>query len=169
MEKTHPEIPEYIKELIESGQQIDDIFLDKEGRWFHNGEPFLNEKIIAFFNKSVDVTADGQYVIHYGDYTYPIRVEDTPYFVTGVRYDGFGCFERIFINTSDGETEELAVHTIYCGKNNALYCRIKHGRMPARFMRSPSFNILERLEEEAGGIYSLRLCGQRIDLRTEEE
>jgi hypothetical protein len=168
MEKTHPGIPEYIKELIESGQQIDDIFLDKEGRWFHNGEPFLNERIIAFFNKSVDITSDGQYVIHYGDYTYPIRVEDTPYFVTGVRYDGFGCFERIFINTSDGETEELAVHTIYCGSNNALYCRIKHGRMPARFMRSPSFNILERLEEEPGGKYSLRLCGQRIDLTTEE-
>ncbi len=109
----------------------------------------------------MDVTSDGQYVIHYGDYTYPISVEDTPYFVTGVRYDGFGSFERIFINTSDGETEELAVHTIYCGKNNALYCRIKKGRMPARFMRSPSFNILERLEEEPGGrVFSSSLRGR---------
>ncbi|HOP62901.1 MAG TPA: DUF1285 domain-containing protein [Spirochaetota bacterium] len=168
MDNTYPEIPDYIKEMILSGE-IDDIFLDKEGRWFHNGEPFLNEKITAFFSKSVDITTDGQYVIHYSDFTYPIRVEDTPIFVTGVRFDGFGSFERIFINTSDGETEELDIYTIYYGNNNALYCRVRHGRMPARFMRSPSFYILERLEEKSDGCYSLRLCGQIIDLKTEEK
>ena len=168
-DNTYPEIPSYIKELLESGEQIDEIRLTKEGKWFHNGEPFINEKIIALFTKSVDITADGRYVIHYGNHTYPIVVEDTPYFITGVRFEGFASFERIFITLSSGDIEELDIYSLYCGANNALYCRIKGGRMPARFMRSPSFYILERLEEETDGQYSVRLCGQKIELKVKEE
>ena len=164
-----PEIPEYIKNLIADGKIIDEIFIDKEGNWFHNGEKFTNERIISFFSKSVNITADGEYVIHYGNYTYPIKVEDTPYFVTGVIFDGFGCFERIFLNLSSGETEELNCNTLYTKKNNALYCRIKNGTMPAEFKRSPSFNILERLEEDESGNFYLRLCGQVLQLNMREE
>jgi len=164
METQHPEIPEYIKELIASGAGIDEILIDKEGVWHHNGERFTNEKIISFFSRSVNVTADGEYVIHYGEYTYPIKVEDVPFFVTGVTFKGFGNFESVSLNLSSGETEELNCSSLYCKKNNALYCKIKNGTMPAKFKRSPSFNILERLEESSDGKFHLRLCGQIIEL-----
>jgi hypothetical protein len=78
-----------------------------------------------------------------------------------------GCFERIFINISSGETEELNCNTLYCGTGNALYCKIKKGRFKAKFKRSPSFNILDRLEEGVDGRYFLRICGQRIELKVE--
>lgn len=169
METQYPVIPEYIKELIDSGAGIDEILIDKEGVWYHNGEKFTNEKIINFFSRSVNITADGEYVIQYGDYVYPVRVEDTPYFVTGVTFTGFGNFERVFLNLSSGENEELNCNTLYCKKNNALYCRIKNGSMPAKFKRSPSFNILERLEESSDGKFNLRLCGQVIELIVKDE
>ena len=165
----HPEIPEYLKDLLESGEAIDDIFLDKEGNWFHNDEPFLNEKIKKFFSRSVDITADGQYVLHYSDYTYPIRVEDAPYFITGVQFNGFGAFERVFLTFSSGESEELDPSTLFCKPNNALYCRIKRGRMTAKFYRSPSFHILERLEETPEGRYYIRICGINIELKVTED
>lgn len=168
METQHPEIPEYIKDLIASGAGIDEILIDKEGVWYHNGEKFTNEKIISFFSRSVNVTADGEYVIHYGEYTYPIKVEDVPFFVTGVTFKGFGNFESISLNLSSGETEELNCSSLYCKKNNALYCKIKNGTMPAKFKRSPSFNILERLEESNDGKFHLRLCGQIIELRVKD-
>lgn len=161
----HPEIPQYIRDLLDAGEKIDDILLDKEGVWFHNGEKFINEKIIAFFSRSVNITADGEYVLHYGDYTYPIRVEDAPYFVTGVRFEGFGVFEKILLTLSSGETEELDPNTLFCRENNALYCRIKKGGMIAKFKRSPSFNILERLDEGPDGKYFVRLCGTNIELK----
>lgn len=164
METQYPEIPEYIKELIASGAGIDEILIDKEGVWYHNGEKFTNEKIISFFSRSVNVTADGEYVIHYGDHTYPIKVEDVPFFVTGVTFKGFGNFESVSLNLSSGDTEELNCSSLYCRKNNALYCKIKNGTMPAKFKRSPSFNILERLEESSDGKFHLRLCGQIIEL-----
>lgn len=164
MEPQYPEIPEYIRELIASGNTIDEIFIDREGTWFHNGEKFINEKIINFFTRSLDVTADGEYVIHYGSYTYPVKVEDVPLFITGVTFNGFGNFETVTMNLSSGETEELNCNSLYFKKNNALYCKVKNGRMPAKFKRSPSFEILERLEEDGSGSFYLRLCGQIIKL-----
>lgn len=162
----HPEIPQYLRDMLDAGEKIDDILLDKEGNWYHNGEKFINEKIIAFFSRSVNITDKGEYVLHYGEHTYPIRVEDAPYFVSGVRFEGFGSFERIFLTLSSGETEELDPNTLYCGDNNALYCRIKKGRMIAKFKRSPSFSILERLDESSDGKYFVRLCGINIELKT---
>jgi len=169
METQQPEIPDYIRELIASGEGIDEILIDKEGVWHHKGEKFTNEKIISLFSRSVNITADGEYVIHYGNYTYPVKVEDAPYFVTGVTFNGFGDFEKIILNLSSGETEELNCNTLYYKKNNALYCKIKNGTMPAKFKRSPSFNILERLEEGADGDFHLRLCGQIIKLIVKDE
>jgi len=47
MESKPPEIPDYIKDLIESGEQIDEILIDKEGVWYHNGEKFINEESLT--------------------------------------------------------------------------------------------------------------------------
>ena len=81
MEKDYPELPEEIRELLERGEKIDEIRLDKDGNWFHNGQPFSNKKIIDFFNRSINITRDGTYVIHYDRYTYPIIVDDAPLLV----------------------------------------------------------------------------------------
>ena len=169
IDEKKPEVPQYLKDVLDAGGRIDDILLDREGNWFHNGEKFINERIISFFSRSVDITEDGQYVLHYSDNVYPIRVEDAPYFVTGVRFEGFGTFERIFITLSSGESEELDPTTLFCKANNALYCRIKKGRLTAKFKRSPSFNILERLDESPDGKYYVRLCGTNIELKRMED
>lgn len=158
-----PEIPDYIRELMEAGTLIDEIVIDEEGNWQHNGAPFTNKKIIDFFNRSINVTADGTYVLHYSDFTYPIIVIDAPVFITGVRFEGFGVFEKILINLSTGLTEELDIHSLYYKSNNALYCTVCDGRFPAKFKRSPSFHILERLEERDGNYY-LHIAGETLQL-----
>lgn len=161
-----PEIPEYIKKLAMSGELTDEIRLDSEGRWLHNGELFSNKKIIDFFNRHVNITADEEYVIHYDIYTYPIIVEDTPVFITGVRFEGFGDFEKVYLNLSTGNVDQLDPDTLYYKDNNALYCRVSQGKFPAKFMRSPSFHILERLDQ-SGDRYMLNICGKKIELTME--
>ncbi len=163
IDQVPPEIPEYLRELMQSGEIADRIVLDREGRWFHNGVEFTNKKIIDFFNRSVNIAADGHYVLHYSRFTFPIEVEDTPVFVTGVRFEGFGPFEKVMMNLSIGETEELEPSTLFYKENNALYCSVRGGAFLAKFLRSPSFHLLERLEE-ADGHFFLNLCGQRIKL-----
>ncbi len=163
MEHEYPEIPDFIKELIDSGEAIDEIRIDREGRWTHNGEPFANRRIVDFFNRSIARTADGTYVIHYADFTYPITVEDVPIFVTGVRFKGFGNFESITLTLTNGAEEELDASTLFY-RDNCLYCHVCDGRMPARFHQSPSFQILERLEETDDMFYVV-ICGKRIILK----
>ena len=168
MSDNYPEIPEEIQKLLESGETIDEIRLDAEGNWFHNGAPFTNERIIDFFSKSVDITRDGRYVIHYADFVYPIVVEDAPVFVTGVRFEGFGDFEEVFITLRSRGEEKLDIDSIYVKPNNCLYCRVEGGRMPAKFTRSPSFQVLERLEE-SDDTFHLHIGGKRIVLREKVE
>ncbi len=164
MDESFPEIPEEIQKLIASGETIDEIRIDGEGKWLHNGVLFTNERIIEFFNRSISVTRDGDWVVHYDDFVYPIVVEDAPFFITGVRFEGFGDFERAFITVRSLGEEELDPDTISVGKENSLYCRIRGGKYPAKFTRSPSFEILDRLEE-SDDIFYLNICGKRISLR----
>ena len=163
IEDIPPEIPDYIRELMEKGELVDEIILDSEGNWFHNGVEFTNKKIITFFNKSINKTSDGTIVLHYSNFTFPITVEDVPVFITGVRFEGFGPFEKIHINLSTGDTEILDIDTLYYNDNNALYCTVCDGKFHAKFKRSPSFHILERLEEQ-DNTYYLNIAGKRIRL-----
>lgn len=168
MDIKYPEIPDEIKKLIESGEQIDEIKLDSEGNWFHNGVMFTNERIIDFFNKSISKTKDGQYVIHYGNFVYPIVVEDVPFFITGVRFEGFGEFESVYITIRSRGEELLDPETLYVGNQNALYCRVYNGEFPAKFLHSPSFQILERLEE-SDDVFYLHICGKKIVLKEKSD
>ncbi len=168
MEKHAPELPEYLREMLEKGELADTISLDREGNWTHNGEKIANEKIASFFSRSVARTDDGTYVISYGDHVYPITVEDAPVFVTGVLCRGFGIHETIRLTLSTGEEEDLDIDSLSYGKDNALYCTVRQGTMPAKFRRSPSFELLERLDENCGRYY-LTLCGKRIHLQQKGE
>ena len=44
MGKTYPEIPDYIKKMMREGEELDEIRIDAEGHWFHNGTEFKNKK-----------------------------------------------------------------------------------------------------------------------------
>ncbi len=157
-----PEIPEELLDLLHKGELSDEIRLDKDGNWFHNGQPFANKKIIDFFNQSINITADGMHVIHYDRYTYPIVVEDAPIFVTGVWFKGFGKWEKINLNLTNGTTELLDIQSLFY-KNSTLYCRVCKGRMIAKFRHSPFYHLLERLDEVDGAFY-LSLCGEKIQI-----
>ncbi len=162
MDENFPEIPEWLEELVCSGEAIDEIRIDAEGRWFHNGEPFINERIINFFSRSIDVTKDGQYVIHYDNFVYPIIVEDAPLFVIAVKIEGQGRDEKVLIYLTSGETGSLDVKTLHY-KNECLYCYTRQGKILVKFKRSPSFELLQRLEE-TDDIYYINIGGERIIL-----
>jgi len=163
MENNSIEMPEYLIEQLENGTLEDAIVLDKNGNWWHNGEPFKNRKIIDFFNKSIAKADDGIWVLQYDKYIYPITVEDVPIFITGVRFEGFSDFEKVIMNLSSGTEEILDVNTLVY-RNSTLYCTVGNGEFPAKFMRSPAFHVLDRLDENNGHYY-LTMCGRRIPLK----
>ncbi len=163
MNEDNPEIPKFIKDLINSGEKIDEIKIDTEGNWFFNGEQFINKRIVRFFNKHIDITKDGEYVVHYDKFTHPIVVEDAPIFVTGVKIAEKGTDEKVYLTLTNEESEVLDIKTLHY-KNECLYCYVKNGKLLAKFKRSPSFEMLYRLEE-TDDVYYIHMGGQKIILK----
>ncbi len=66
-----------------------DLRLDAEGRWFHEGEPFVHAGLIAAFNRGIDVLPDtGEPILRVGTHWCYIRCDDTPFVVRSVRVEG---------------------------------------------------------------------------------
>ena len=64
--------------------------------------------------------------------------------------------------------EHLDPATLWVGRRNVLYCRIREGRFPARFSRPAYYQIAEwiRENEETGEFY-MELEGNRYEIVTE--
>ncbi len=160
MSADHPDLPEEIAALFENGAPGEDIILDRNGAWRRGGDPLRDERIIDFLNRSVAAVVDGSWCIRYGHRTRAVKVEDTPVFVTGVRFNGIFLYEKITLELSSGKSELLDIYTLSY-ENNSLYCKVENGALRAKFMRHPSYQILGRIDE-VDGLFYLNLCGEKI-------
>ena len=133
------------------------IRLDRQLRWFHDGEPIDHPKIIEAFNCGLQPTDDGKYQLKFGwDWCF-VEVEDAAYGVLAVdeRPDGLG------LRLSDRTSERLEPGSLTVGEDGVLTCRVKDGRAKARFLRDAQFALGELLEELDGKLV-LRAGGQRL-------
>lgn len=133
--------------------------LDRQLRWFHDGEPIEHPKIIEAFNRGLTPTEDGRFRLNFGwDWCY-VEVEDAAYGVTGldVLPDG------VALQLTDRTTERLDPRTLAVGGDGALTCKVKEGRAKARFSRDSQFALGELLEEQDGRLF-LRAGNTRVPL-----
>lgn len=139
------------------------ISIDKEGRWFHKGAEMINREIIRLFYENLEIDARGRYVLHLGNERCLLEVEDTPYAVRRVIFEDGGETEsnRIILSLSDDTQEALVPETLYVGRNDVLYCKVKKGRFPGRFQRPAYYQLTEHIEEDRGKFF-LPLNGKRF-------
>lgn len=152
-------LPEVVKGFLRRGYQLEDIHLDRRGRWTHQGEPFENQKIIALFSRSVGRTDGGTWVLEVPPYTYPIRVEDTGFFVEQI--DCNASPARVYL--SDESSEDFDLSTLSYEPEGRLYCTIKDGQFRARFKKPAYYALAEYFVEEDDGIWA-ELGGVRVHL-----
>jgi hypothetical protein len=127
------------------------IRLDREGRFFHEGErvehPGLEAAMHTWIARHPD---DGRYILTNGyDWTY-FTVDDAPYFVRALRVEP----ERVVLCLSDG-TEEAwnpaATRVARDASGERVYTTVK-GSFEARFSRLAQAALGEVLEEHDGGV-----------------
>jgi len=143
-------LPEVVKGFLKRGYQLEDIFLDARGRWHHQGDAFENEKIIALFSRSVGRTEGGTWVLEIAPYTYPIRVEDTGFFVEHIDLDTTPAQ----IHLSDETREALDLSTLTYAPEGRLYCMVKNGRFRARFKKSAYYAVADYFVERGDAIWA---------------
>ena len=140
------------------------IFIDRRGRWFHDGVRITHRWTYLENNKNLDVDADGRlFVEEQGTRVY-VECEDTPFVVTMVAKteDGFS------IRLNDESGEELDLTTLTIAEQNIPYVRVKNGKFEARLLRAAYYELMRHTGKDEKGFY-LELGGDRYYLYTDQE
>lgn len=142
------------------------LVLHHDGRWSHEGEPFLNQKLRALFDRSVRYLPDeGKFVVQVQRYRGEIEVQEAGFFVRSLD-PATGL-----LSLSDGSREELGVAGLAVSEiDGALLCRVKRdlvaGGLLARFdhaAQAEFMNAVEAGESEEEGA-AVRLAGRLLPL-----
>ncbi len=164
-----PDLPEKSGELYPT-----DIAVDVEGEWFYRGAKLVREDIIELFLNCVRLNPGGPsegkspFCIEWKQSLCSLDVADTPFVIARV--------DKILQNPEESPKEEaillslkhlsageiLDPSTLYVGKDNVLYCRIRGGVFPTRFSRPAYYQLAEWIEEDSStGGFVLELNGLR--------
>jgi hypothetical protein len=145
------------------------IQIDKEGRWYHKGAEITRRDFVRFFYENMVLDSQGRYLIHWEGQVCYVDVEDTAHVILrAVREAGDGSQgERYRLILSDSSEEDLRPQTLWVGKDNVLYCKVKNGSFPARFTRAAYYQLAHHMEEE-NGTFFLSLNGKKFFVRIEE-
>ena len=137
---------------VESGK----ISFRRDGNWYTDDERIDNPRIALLFSKSIQPNPDGTFFLKVGDERAPISVEDTPYVVRTLEDDGRGGFAMLL---NDDIREPLDAAVLQVGADNALYARVKSGRLRALFLRNAYYHLADRIECDETGRFFLNLGG----------
>ena len=124
------------------------IRFGRDGRWYADHEPIVNERIARLFSKHVTRGDDGAWWLVIGDERAKIVVDDTPYVVS--RVDG-SPDTGFRVGLNDETSEALDPSTLRMSADDVLYCDVKQGAYPARFLRSAQAELLSHVQPKGGG------------------
>jgi hypothetical protein len=134
------------------------IRLDRDGRFFHDGEAVTHRGMArAFASWIARHPDDGRFILTNGyDWTY-FTVEGAPYFVEGVRAGSAGPTLVLF----DGSEEPLDPKTLRLADDGVFTTTVKGGSFEARFQRAAQLELAEWLEQDGDGTIELVVSGTR--------
>jgi hypothetical protein len=143
--------PEMIERLRQTG-----IRLDREGRFWHEGAAVTHAGFHRALLRWLDRLDDGRPILRLDEKRYAyVDVDDADLLAVSARWDG----DRAFIGLNDESEEELDYASLTVGADNALYCRVRGGRLTARVTTPAYYVLAERLEESGDG-FALRAAGR---------
>jgi len=145
------------------------IHIDKDGQWFHEGVEMVRRDFVQAFYRQMELDDGGRYTIFWGGKRCYVDVEDTAFVVKRVSHLTIksGKQTEFRLSLSDDTEEELMPDTLYMGKDNVLYCRVKKGAFPARFNRAAYYQLAVHVEAK-GEDYFLPVNGIAFTIRSKD-
>ena len=150
-------------------QGRDRLFLDKEGRWFHEGVEITHRRTLSLFSKSIRRDPSGKYYVHIGPESAEVVVEDAPYTITSVtiQEEPGGLPQDYILHLNDETRESLESGSLVVSEENVMYCRVKGGSERARFLRAAYYQICVMLHyDETDDRYWLPRRDGKISIRS---
>jgi hypothetical protein len=143
-----------------AGEDRPAIVIDKEGTWFYNGLPIVNQLILQYFYQLLEPGPAGGYQLKNEQEIVPIEVQDTPFVVTSL-WPSDSPPGQFFIKLNDNSVETLDMETLTINAENIPYCVVKQGRFRARFLRAPYYRLAESVQQEGEDRFFVELNGKR--------
>ena len=143
------------------------IFVSKEGKWYHQGAEIIHRPIFLWLIQSLEKTEDGLFIVNLNNQKCVLEVEDTPLVVRQVNLVREGPEEKdqIRLTLNDESQEILDPETVGINQESVLYCQVKNGRFPARFLRPAYYQLAEYMVEEDSGEFALLLDNKRYPIK----
>jgi len=145
------------------------IFVDKEGKWYHEGAEISHRPIFLWLIQNLEKDDQGNFIVHLNNQKCVLEVEDTPLVVQRVDWaaadpDGAG---QLILTLNDERQEALDPESLWLGRENVLYCLVKDGRIPARFLRAAYYQIANYIDEDEKGTFFLLLNEKKYPLEVQ--
>ena len=130
-----------------------DIRIDKEGVWYYKGAHMFRKEILSVFFEHLEIDECGKYLIELNEERCYLDVEDTVFVVGAVYKTKLPDDSRYQIDVllTDDSCEKLEMSSLYVGKENVFYCRVKEGKFAARFSRNSYYQLAEFIEQSENG------------------
>jgi hypothetical protein len=144
-----------------------EIKIDKEGVWYYKGAHMFRKEILSVFFEHLIIDECGKYLIELDGERYYLDVEDTAFVVAAVSKTNTQNedLEQIDVILNDDSCEKLEIDSLYEGKDNVLYCRVKQGTFAARFLRKSYYQLAEFIEQsENDNNFFIALNGERFQI-----
>lgn len=140
--------PRFTAEQIEQFRAIG-LSLDAAGHLWHQGQEVTHPRLRQAILRWLDVRDDGRDIVRLDDVRYAyIDVAAEHLRVTAARWRDD---DRLELSLDDGTTEELAYATLSAGDDDALRCRVRDGKLRARFTTAAQQVALERVDDDGAG------------------
>jgi hypothetical protein len=136
--------------------------IDRDGGWRHEGQEVTHPGVLGNLYANLRVDEQGHY-LQVGPARIPVDVEDAPFVVTRVETSSpaWDPVHSLRIYLTDGTEDGLDPATIWIGPDEVPYCRVKGGRLHARFSVAAWLQLAEFVEEEAGSGRAVLVLGAR--------
>ena len=147
---------------LERLRQDSRLFLDRDGRLFHEGMPVEHPRVLKAFHRGFARSPDGRPTVHFGGTWAYLQVEDTLFRVTELELTESGGRVCRLVATLDDETVEpvpLEPGRIALGSDGVLSVRVKQGSEWARCAPGAHALLGQFLDEQGAGLVLPTVAG----------
>ncbi len=140
------------------------IWIDKEGRWFFQGEEITHRKTYLLYNRNLTRDESGRIILRVGKEICPVEVEDVPFVVKSLALftSEQGRLDSVKLILNDESSEQLMPESLRIGADHIPYCRVREGMFEARFSRG-AYQLLVPfiLQDEEGNRFFISIAGKK--------
>lgn len=121
------------------------IRLDRQGRFWHQGAEVTHPGFRRALLRWLDRLDDGRPILRLDERRYAyVDVDDAHLLAVSARWQG----DRVYIKLNDDSEEELDYPSLTMAADNALYCRVRGGRLEARITTPAYYVLAEGIEPD---------------------